>query len=340
MSILRFFNAFDIGNLVPDEGITLGELSKATDIHERALTKMMRAAICQGLYCEPRPGLIKHTPTSQLFRIPGIRSLCKFSVDTILPSMDKLVDAARKWNGSEDPGHSAYNIAHNETGPMTKFPDESCFKAIMSAADAKGLQSYPLWAKIDQPGAVFVDVGGNHGYGSLAIAKATSHVNFVVEDMHSIIEKAKEHETEQGGVLVDPQAGHRIQLRPYDLFMDGAQPVGQADVYFLRAIFHNWSDLKCREILRNHIPALKPGAHFVVCDIVMPDRCEPSYEQHYTCISDLAMYALHNAWERTESQWRELFASVHPGFKLVGMHTLWPGSYQRFVDFEWAPQEA
>lgn len=48
------------------------------------------------------------------------------------------------------------------------------------------------------------------------------------------------------------------------------QPVHGADAYFFRCIFHNWSDKYCIQILRNLIPALKPGAKIVINDNVLP----------------------------------------------------------------------
>lgn len=48
-----------------------------------------------------------------------------------------------------------------------------------------------------------------------------------------------------------------------------AQPV-EADIYFLRWIFHNWSDKYCIKILRALIPSLKPGAKVIVSEAVMP----------------------------------------------------------------------
>jgi hypothetical protein len=280
--VLEVFRSHDIANAVPDEGISFVELSKTLQLPQRGLEKLMRKAMAHGIYQEPEAGLVKHTVVSQMFRSPGIQSLCNFSLDIVLPSIMKLLPALQKWHGSQEPTHTAFNLAFGGEGLMDRFPNEACFKAIMSAADAKGLASYGLCQTVDKPGAVFVDVGGNHGYGSLAIAKATSHLTFVVEDMASVIETAQKQEMLPGGVLKDEQAGHRLSLRPYDIF-SGPQPVQHADVYFFRAIFHNWSDLKCKEILANLLPALKPGAHVVICDIVLPEQCDaPSYEQQYT----------------------------------------------------------
>jgi len=49
------------------------------------------------------------------------------------------------------------------------------------------------------------------------------------------------------------------------------QPVKNADVYFFRWIFHNWSDKYSIQILRALIPALKPGARVVINDNVLPE---------------------------------------------------------------------
>ncbi|TLS25382.1 hypothetical protein PpBr36_06864 [Pyricularia pennisetigena] len=332
VAVMRALSELNLAQHVPDEGITFADLSRTVGIHERALAKIMRTAICQGLYHEPEPGLVKHTEVSKLFTLPGIQSLCRFTIATVLPSMEKLVEASKGWKGDQDPSQSAFDLAHNinKEGSATNFPDEACFKAIMSPQDAKGLASYPLWQEIDKPGAVFVDVGGNHGYGSLAIAKATKHVRFVVQDLPSIIERAQSQESQPGGILVDADAGHRIQLEPYDMF-SGPQPVEQADVYFFRAVFHNWSDAKCNEILQNLMPALKTGARIIICDMVLPDRCEVTDEQHYSRISDLVMFALHNACERSANEWKALFTSVDPRFCIKEMYPLWPGSYMKFI---------
>ncbi|CAK4034817.1 sterigmatocystin 8-O-methyltransferase [Lecanosticta acicola] len=334
LAVLNAFLQYDIANSVPDEGKSFEDLAKELGLPQRGLEKIVRKAMAHGIYQEPSPGLVQHTEVSAMFRLPGIRSLCRFTVEVVLPSMMKLLEALEKWQGSQDPKHTAFNLAFGQVGLMDRFPDEACFKAIMSAADAKGLSSYGLWQELDKPGSVFVDVGGNHGYGSLAIAKTTKHMQFVVEDMASVIAKAEAQEREPGGVLVDGEAGHRISLRPYDIF-SGPQPVADGDVYFFRAIFHNWSDEMCLQILRNLLPALKRGAHVVICDIVMRERSDVTYEQQYTRTSDLSMYALHNGWERTQAAWQDIFSAVDPAFHILDWQILWPGSYQRFIHAVW-----
>lgn len=60
----------------------------------------------------------------------------------------------------------------------------------------------------------------------------------------------------------------RVRFMEHDFLTE--QPVHGADVYFFRWIFHNWSDKYSIKILRNLIPALKPGAKVVINDNVLP----------------------------------------------------------------------
>lgn len=60
----------------------------------------------------------------------------------------------------------------------------------------------------------------------------------------------------------------RVKFMEHDFFTE--QPVQGADVYLFRWIFHNWSDKYSIKILRNLIPALKPGAKVVINDNVLP----------------------------------------------------------------------
>lgn len=49
------------------------------------------------------------------------------------------------------------------------------------------------------------------------------------------------------------------------------QPVS-ADVYMFRFVFYDWSDAYVVKILRQLIPALKPGARIIISDSNLPER--------------------------------------------------------------------
>lgn len=92
-----------------------------------------------------------------------------------------------------------------------------------------------------------------------ALAKSFPSLKFIVQDLESVISSAN----------LAPETSSRIELMAYDFLTE--QPVKNADVYFFRWIFHNWSDKYCIQILKNQIPALKNNAKIIVVDNVLPE---------------------------------------------------------------------
>lgn len=91
---------------------------------------------------------------------------------------------------------------------------------------------------------------------SIGLAKRFPDLNFIVQDLPGVIE--------EGPSKVPAEIKDRFQFMPYSILDE--QPVKGAPIYFFRAIFHNWPDESCVQILKNQIPALKKGAHIVIDD--------------------------------------------------------------------------
>lgn len=85
-----------------------------------------------------------------------------------------------------------------------------------------------------------------------------------------------------------------------------------ARAYYFRSIFHDWPDHKCQDILRNVVKAMTPGySKLLINEYVLPDVGVPLYP----ALLDINMMALLSGMERTETQWKELLASV--GLRIV-----------------------
>lgn len=91
---------------------------------------------------------------------------------------------------------------------------------------------------------------------SIGLAKRFPDLNFVVQDLPGVVD--------EGPSKVPAEIKDRFQFMPYSML--DKQPVKGAPIYFFRAIFHNWPDESCVQILKNQIPALKKGAHIVIDD--------------------------------------------------------------------------
>ncbi len=82
------------------------------------------------------------------------------------------------------------------------------------------------------------------------------------------------------------------------------------DAYLMRHIIHDWDDDKARTILRNCRKMMAPSARLLLVETVIPAGNEPCFAK----LLDLNMLVLPGGLERTEAEYRVLFAAV--GFRL------------------------
>jgi len=86
-------------------------------------------------------------------------------------------------------------------------------------------------------------------------------------------------------------------------------PAG-ADAYIMKYIIHDWYDAECIKILSHCRKGIRPGGRLLVVDQVVPGRNEPGVSK----LMDLEMLVLPGGMERTEQEFRDLFAAS--GFRL------------------------
>ena len=168
-------------------------------------------------------------------------------------------------------------------------------------------------------------MGGNQGYISFAIAEAFPNLKFIVQDQAGMrtaetIGKIPEH-------LID-----RVSLTTHDFFTP--QTV-VAKCYFLRMIFHGFSDKYCIRILQALVPALRRGSIVLLNDGGLPEPSTMGYlEERATRILDLFMQVTVNAREREAGDWKDMFAKADPRYQLK--RTWKPErSAMMFVEAEW-----
>ena len=143
------------------------------------------------------------------------------------------------------------------TSAMSAIALENDFDFILESFD---WHSYP--------NASIVDVGGGCGTISQGLALRLPGRKFIVQDSD---------ETLRHSVIV-PDVEDRVSFMAHDFFHE--QPVRGAEIYYFRNIFHNWPDEDCIRILRNLIPALKPGAHIIIDDFGLQEPLTlPAYRE-------------------------------------------------------------
>ncbi|KAI4270012.1 MAG: hypothetical protein L6R38_007262 [Xanthoria sp. 2 TBL-2021] len=315
---LRTILRYNIQSLVPlDSGATFQELADKTGLPVKKLTRLLRHGMTDHLFRESEPGFVKHTAaTKALAVVPLLAPWSLMGMSEVGPAKMHMVDAVAKWPESEEPEHAGFCLANNTSKQMFEFFEENPermnrFKDAMSFLQTfPGLQnSYVLkafdWASLGK--GLVVDVGGSHGLVSQDIAREFPSLAFVVQDLPNVIEDAK--------TKVPAELADRVTFMAHDMFTE--QPVKDADVYYFRWIFHDWSDKYCIKILRSLIPALKPGARIMFSERCLEPPCTlPLRQERWNRNSDITMFAMSNSQERDQDDWEELLRAADPRFTL------------------------
>ena len=119
-----------------------------------------------------------------------------------------------------------------------------------------------------------------------------------------VVEGAREHIAAAG--LAD-----RCEVVGGDAF--AAIPAG-ADAYSFKSILHDWDDASSITLLTNCRAAIGAGGTLLIVERVLPEHAAPAAGAT-AFLADLNMLLLTGGRERTEAEFRSLFAAA--GFSLV-----------------------
>lgn len=189
------------------------------------------------------------------------------------------------------------------------------------------LQNYD-WATLNAAGATLVDIGGSHGFVSVALAERYPDMKFVVQDLPRTVASAPE---------LPAEIKDRVTFQAHDFHT--AQPVKGADIYLYRWILHNHSDKYAVNMLRQLIPALKKGARVLINDHCLREPGEEKgWDEKIMRTMDLVMLTLLNAQERSEGGFRELFRKVDERFVFKGVERV-EGCRMSVVEAVWEGED-
>lgn len=330
---------FGLAHAIPVGGeATFAELAAKAQIGETHMRRLLRLAISQHVFKEVRPGVVGHTAASRLLAEDELLyQWMGFKTEEGWKGAYHTCEAMAKWPDSGEPNETGFALGHEGHAMwdyLSKHPDSlHRFAAMMRFFSRRpGLEPHHVvggyaWGDLPE-GATIVDVGGSHGAISIAIAREFPSVKLIVQDLdEAVIEEARKQRP--------ADVADRVQYTVHDFFTE--QPVRGAEVYFFRSIFHNWSDKYCIRILRNLVPALKPGSRIVLDETVIPEPDKvPKQLEHAMRAGGMSMNTLFNSGDREMSEWESIFREADPRFHFRGGHQP-PGSGLWIIEVEWRP---
>ena len=145
-----------------------------------------------------------------------------------------------------------------------------------------------------------VDVGGGDGKLITALLAANQTAHGVLFEQPRVIDRARRR-------IADAGLAMRCEVLAGDMF--SSIPPG-GDTYLLSRVIHNWSDERAIAILQNCRRAMAPAAKVLLVERIVPSRVEDSVATRAVAVSDLHMMVMSGGRERTEAQYRGLFAAA------------------------------
>lgn len=324
---LQLINNYGIAKLVPlEKPIALAELQSLTPLDPVNLARTLRIAMTNHVFCEPSPGVIAHTAASRLLATDAeLAAWVGFNAEDIYPASAHSLQALRQFPEATSLTRGGFQFAFDTVDKEPMFVTfgkdvdraKRMGRAMASLTGGEGYEvsffvdSYDF-SEVDAKGGTFVDIGGSHGFVCVDLAKKWKDMKFVVQDLPKTVASAPSPVCEDAGVA------ERVEFMAHDFFT--TQGVKGADVYYFRWIMHNYSTPYAVKILKNLVPALKPGARIVINDHCLrePGQENP-WDEKIMRRMDMVMLALLNAQERTEIEFRELFRTADEGFVFKGV---------------------
>ncbi|KAG4429005.1 hypothetical protein IFR05_015515 [Cadophora sp. M221] len=253
-----------------------------------------------------------------VLKLPGIEALMGICSDDILCAASALSRTMKNNKYQIDNGKSAFSTALNTDLDSFDYfyledPDRGRrFSLGMTSHTGSYASSMALYPFQSLPsGSLIVDVGGGSGHVSSAIAKENQHLKFIVQDFDGPISLGKS---------TYKDSGLPIEWQVHNVFKQ--QPVKGADVYFMRRVLHDHSDSVGANVLRMIVGAMDKKSRILIEDMIAPDLYGEDSEW-FINHADIVMMMMHNAKERTLTEWELLAKKADEKLKIM---KVWRGN--------------
>jgi hypothetical protein len=274
------------------------ELAPKVGAEPGPLYRLMRATASVGVLTEGPDGKFSQTPISALLRTadpknPGIS----------LRGWARMTSQEWHMRGWE---HLEYCVRTGKQA-LDKVYGKPAFEHFGERPEAAAIfnQAMTDLSHLDSPAVAdaysfegigtIVDVAGGHGLLLATILQRHPHMRGTLYEIPSVIAGA------HTGPLVPVM--DRCTLASGNMFT--SVPHG-ADAYIMKHIIHDWPDELSLKILRGCRAAVNPGGKLLVVDSVI----QPGNDFAPGKFLDLEMLIFPGGCERSETQFRDLFAAA------------------------------
>jgi SAM-dependent methyltransferase len=288
-----------IGDLLKDGPRNAADLAAATDMHPRALYRILRTLAAVGVFHEDNDRHFSLTEMGKCLRSDVPDSVLDWTRYIGRPyvwaNWGQLMHATRT-------GKSVFEHVHGVEAweYRANHPDENLIfdraMAEISRGVSEGIANGYDFCAFE----TMVDVGGGQGALLARVLQNCPKLKGVLFDQPQVVANA-------GKLMQNAGVQDRCEMVGGSFF--DKVPAGY-DGYMMKAILHDWDDEPSIEILKRIREAIRPNGKLLVVDRVLGGPNEDPEAK----LSDLHMLVSLSGLERTRAEFEELFDAS--GFKL------------------------
>ena len=288
-----------IADRLKDGSRAAEELAAAVGVAPRPLYRVLRALAGVGVFAQQADGRFRLNPLAGPLRGGGPDSLRATAVmigEEQDRCWDDLLETVRTGETAFDRLYGQPYFAYLSGRPEQSKIFDAAMTAFGGRATQAVLDTYDL-----SDVKTLADVGGGLGSNLTKILGRYPAMRGVLFDQPHVVERARP-------ILEAAGVSGRCTVEGGDFFKTA--PAG-ADAYLLGHIIHDWDDAKAGLILDNLRRAMPAGAKLLLVEHVLPEGDGQAFGK----LLDLHMMVLLGSLERTEAEYRRLFAAH--GFRLA-----------------------
>jgi SAM-dependent methyltransferase len=287
-----------IADHLADGEHSVDELAELTGTHAESLYRLMRALAGAGYFREEEGRKFGTTPLAEFLRSDtedSVKDLVLFYGQEVYRAYGALAEAVRT-------GERAFDIEHGM--PLWDYLNSEqatgdAFRKGMGAATWTEQLPLPQTYPFDGIDTL-VDVGGGTGTMLAAVLHEHPEMKGVLVEIPAGIDRTMRH-------FKEADVQDRVELRDGSAFDE----LPQGDAYLISCVLHAMDDEQSIRALRRMRESIRPGGRVIILERIVPAGNEPGLAR----MLDLTMMLMNGGKERTEQEWRNLYAAS--GFRLT-----------------------
>jgi len=271
----------------------ISEIGKKTGLEERKAGRILRLLATNHVFREVSENVFTNNRLStQLLSTNPLSSMGLHFSDESPKAGALLSDVLtdKEWGHSYSPTQTAFNKSTGYPEPLFIYFEKDVPRGAElgarfgvgmigwgDAIAAKAIIYEFPWKELGN-GATVCDVAGGVGNISLQLAKAHPNLRLILQDLPERIQQAKNEVWPKE--CPEAISEGRITFKPIDFF--ASSPVPGCDVYYLKNVIHDWTDVDSIKILSGVKKAMAPHSRLLIQEyIIQPANRVPEEKSPY-----------------------------------------------------------